>query len=544
MKVFKIFFLMTLMVLNLEVSFGKQLLKNSLGIYVSKRGSEILNKNVGNLLFNNGITYDEYYIKEQTLEMEEKPLEQLSDDPEIQDLLSKTKTYLEKFLMGFELADPKFTVDMKDITLSAQWNHFNAIPSKIEPSEKYPLGGVIFQLDIEAKNIRFDLGQLHVRDANNEFLGEFGMDQFWTSMTETSTPLQVSFPIYVYNQGDVKFAFEVKNPFTNLDQIELAADFKSPLVLPKIEININGRTFGLNQQEVEQSVRDARETLIASVQRAGQDYVDRNLAEMLTKLLNEKYNLSGFETNEMAPPGAEEQNPKPFIWGMEIDQVNMIKDNLFLGLNGHVSDPLRPQAPQLALAQNAQKLPDFENESFGDYDVALSINRGFFNRIVQLSYNRGYFNTFDVEGEDEPIKLSQVPIIKIFEKNGKAQAKLDLQIEYKVTGVQSVFVKNPIKIDFDLDLAFKHLADGRVQIVVDGVDMESVNVDKRYIRMFTDKVRNAVKDRFKEVDLKGMELVDELPIPSSIVGVPLKIVGSHWDKNGYIMMLLDIGFDR
>ena len=109
MKVFKIFFLMTLMVLNLEVSFGKQLLKNSLGIYVSKRGSEILNKNVGNLLFNNGITYDEYYIKEQTLEMEEKPLEQLSDDPEIQDLLSKTKTYLEKFLMGFELADPKFT---------------------------------------------------------------------------------------------------------------------------------------------------------------------------------------------------------------------------------------------------------------------------------------------------------------------------------------------------------------------------------------------------------------------------------------------------
>ena len=153
-------------------------------------------------------------------------------------------------------------------------------------------------------------------------------------------------------------------------------------------------------------------------------------------------------------------------------------------------------------------------------------------------------HAFDVEGEDEPIKLSQVPIIKIFEKNGKAQAKLDLQIEYKVTGVQSVFVKNPIKIDFDLDLAFKHLADGRVQIVVDGVDMESVNVDKRYIRMFTDKVRNAVKDRFKEVDLKGMELVDELPIPSSIVGVPLKIVGSNWDKNGYIMMLLDIGFDR
>ena len=203
---------------------------------------------------------------------------------------------------------------MKDITLSAQWNHFNAIPSKIEPSEKYPLGGVIFQLDIEAKNIRFDLGQLHVRDANNEFLGEFGMDQFWTSMTETSTPLQVSFPIYVYNQGDGKFAFEVKNPFTNLDQIELAADFKSPLVLPKIEININGRTFGLNQQEVEQSVRDARETLIASVQRAGQDYVDRNLAEMLTKLLNEKYNLS--------------QDLKPMKWPL-LALKNKIQNLLF-----------------------------------------------------------------------------------------------------------------------------------------------------------------------------------------------------------------------
>ncbi len=544
MKMFKIFFLAVTFLASTHAVHAKQLLKNSLGIYVSKRGSEILNKNVGNILFNNGITYDEYYIKEQRIELEEKPFDQLSDDPEVQDLFNKTKAYLERFLMGFELADPQFNIDMKDITLTAKWNHFQALPSKIEPTEEHPLGGVIFQVDVEAQNIRFDLGQLHAHDAKNEFLGEFGMDQFWTSMTEESVPLRVSFPIYVYNKGNGKFSFEVKNPFTNLDQIELDADFKSPLLLPQVEININGRTFGLNQEEVEKSVRDSRETLIRSVRESGQKYVDENLAETLTKVLNEKYNLSGFEMNEMAPPGTEDANAKPFIWGMEIDQVNMIKDNLFLGLNGYVNDPVKPQAPDLAIAQNAQRLPDFKNESYGDYDVALSINRGFFNRIVQLSYNRGYFNTFEVEGEDDPIKLSQVPTIKIFEKNGKTEAKLDLQIEYRVTGVQSVFVKNPIRIDFDLDLAFKQLEDGRVQIVVDGVDMDSVNVDKRYIRMFTGKVRSAVKERFKEVDLKGMELVDELPIPSSIVGVPLKIVGSKWDKNGYIMMLLDIGFER
>lgn len=544
MQMFRIFFLTVVLFLSGFTASAKQVLKNSLGIYVSQRGSEILNKNIQDILFNNGISIEEYYLKKQTIQIEEKPLEELSEDPEVQEFLSKTKAYLERFLMGFELADTKFTVDMKDITFSAEWNHIQATPSKIETSEEQPLGGVIFQLDVEAKNLCFDLGELHAHDANNDFLGEFGMDQFWTGMTDTSVPFRISFPIYVYNQGSGKFAFEVKNPFTNLDQIEMNADFKSPLLLPEIEININGRTFGLNQEEVEQSVRDARETLITSVQRAGQEYVDRNLAEALTKLLNEKYNFSGIEMNKMDPPGAEEENPKPFVWGTEIDQVNMFKDNLFVGLNGYVIDPEKPQAPNLALTQNSQNLPEFSNENYGEYDVALAINRGFFNRIVQLSFNRGYFNIFEVEGEDRPIKLSQVPAIKFENKNGQTRAKLDLQIEYKVTGIQSVFVKNPIKIDFDLVLAFKQLEDGRIQIVVDGVDMDSVNVDKRYIRMFTSKVRKAVKERFQDVDLKGMELVDELPIPESIVGVPLKVVGSHWDKNGYIMMLLDIGFER
>ena len=215
-----------------------------------------------------------------------------------------------------------------------------------------------------------------------------------------------------------------------------------------------------------------------------------------------------------------------------------------LALNGYVIDPESPQVPDMALTQNSQKLPEFNNENYGEYDVALAINRGFFNRIVQLSFNRGYFNTFKVEGEDKPIELSQVPIIKFEKINGKTRAKLDLQIQYKVAGIQSIFVRNPIKIDFDLILDFNRLADGKTQIVVDAVDMDSVNVDKRYIRMFASRVRKAVKDKFQGIELKGMELVDELPIPESIVGVPLEIVGSHWDKNGYIMMLLDIGFER
>ena len=270
-------------------------------------------------------------MRHQTIQIEEKPLELLSEDPEVQELLTKTKAYLERFLMGFELADTKFTINMKDINLSAEWNQIQFTPSKFEPTEEWPLGGVIFQLDVEAENIRFDLQEFHIQDANNDFLGEFGMDQFWLGMTRDSVPLRISFPIHVYNQGSGKFSFEVKNPFTNLDQIEMNADFRSPLLLPKIEININGRTFGLNQEEVEQSIRDARETLISSIQRAGQEYVDQNLAETLSKLLNSRYNFSGIEMNKMTPPGAEEDNPKPFIWGTEIDQVNIFNDNLFVG---------------------------------------------------------------------------------------------------------------------------------------------------------------------------------------------------------------------
>lgn len=545
MKMTRTLFLIFFLLFGSYSAFGKQVLKHSLGVFISERGQQILNKNVPSILFNNGVSVDEYYIKNHSVAVGEKPLEELSDDPEVTDLLIKSRDYLQRFLMGFEFNDPNFQIDLKDIEVVADWSHFQALASKAEATEKHPEGGVVFQLDIEAKNIRFDLGQLRLNDLNNEFLGEFSMDKLWLTMTEESTPLKISFPIYVYNTSNGKYEFEIKNPYTNLDQLELNADFNSPLGLPQIEVNINGRTFGIDRDEIEKSLRDSREVLIKSIQGSGQAYVDEKLAETLTKFLNEKYYISGLETNEMAPPGADgEENPKPLKWGLEIGKMNFVKDHLFLGLNGFVEDPVKPNAPNLSFNQNSQKLPKFENQNYGEYDVALSINRGFFNRIVQLSYNRGYFNTVDVEGEKEPIKLSQKPTIKIFEERGKAQAKLDLQIEYTVTGLSSVFVKNPIRIDFDLDLAFKELDNGKVQIVVAGIDMDSVNVDSKYIRMFKKKVRKAVRDKFKAIDLKGMELVDELPIPESIVGVPLKVVGSHWDKNGYIMMLLDIGFDR
>src|SRR5690606_14442450 len=110
------------------------------------------------------------------------------------------------------------------------------------------------------------------------------------------------------------------------------------------------------------------------------------------------------------------------------------------------------------------------------------VNEGCINRIVQLSYFRGYFNSFETE-DGESYTISSIPEFKLKGASDTKPAKLGVELEYTVTGVGATLVNNPIRINFDMFLDFP-VEDGKVKIIATEIDMDSVHVDKKYIKRF------------------------------------------------------------
>ena len=171
--------------------------------------------------------------------------------------------------------------------------------------------------------------------------------------------------------------------------------------------------------------------------------------------------------------------------------------------------------------------------SYPDADFVFSLNEGVLNRVIQLSSLRGYFDSIETDG-GETIKLAKIPYLTLKEETGK----MGLEIEYKVTGLQALAVKNPIHIEFDLNLAFPIDSEGKATMVVESIDVDSASVDKKYIRFFASKVRKAVKEKLSEVneDMKGYVLADEIPIPDDLGGIALQKLATEVDNNGHLLI--------
>lgn len=519
--------------------------KYSIGVMVTPAGQKTISRNIPTILFNNGLSVDEFFISDQKLEFEEYDIREFGNTEEMKDLFERSKSLLEKYLMGFELNNHLFEIDLKNIFLQMKWDKFALSVQNASFEELSSEEGVLLVLDVEAPNVKINIDQIRLRDLNNDFLGEFGVDKLFTEIVEGSVPFTLSLPIHLTLDDQGHFKFKVKTPFTNFDQLDLEADFGSPLVLPNFEVSINGKTFGLNQDNVEKDVRNNRKTITNEIKVKIQNFVDEKMSDFLTEVFNERFSHSTLEVNEMDAPGAESPTAAKYKWGLRFSELGVDEGHLLVALDGFVSDPSNQRVPEMPLKLTATKFPDYKKFKNGDFDAALSINQGFMNRILQLSYHRGYYKKVDVEGEDEPLILSKQPSIRVKAKPNGGQLQLKLQLEHTVKGFSSVFVKNPIRVDFAMDLKMSKAENGKTQLQVQGIDMSSVYLDKKYIRMFGGKVRKSVREKFENIKgIDGMVLLDEFPVPESIMGIPLAIKDTAIDSNGHMILLLDFNFEE
>lgn len=524
-----------------QVATAQERIPHAVGLYITGQGQDYIENNVEEIFFRNGITIDNAYFSNVSVETEEQTLEEmLVNQHELREIIETVKENVSRFFIGFDLDKHKFQIQLHEIEFFANWS--NVRLSFVKPQfdefvENPPT--MTLKILVQASKVELNIRKADVRDLNHPYLGEYGLDHASLLLDEAfSEPLFVEMTVDVFkNNGAVEF--NVQGFDSNISDVKFQSNFRPPLRIPVIEVRINDHVVRINQAEIENLFREKQQEIFRVAQEEAQNYLNTEAKDLINSLIAEKVTNGLIEVNQMDPPGAPEGAITPkFEWGLNLSDVDMEGDLVHVGLEGFVRDPLIKTTPNLASKLVAKQAPSLAQEYLNGHDMIMSLNQGFINKIIQLSRERGYFAKVDLE-DGESIKMTKMPELIL---NGNASPHLAVELEYNVTGFSAVFVKNPIRISFNLnvDLAVNP-ATQKAELVSQGVDINSVVLPERYIRMFASKVRAETKKTIEEMqkDLTGMVLVDEFPIPASLFGIELQVSKTRADRSGHMLIFID-----
>ncbi len=508
-------------------------LQNAIGVAITPKGQEYFQSELPKLIEANNYNIDDIYFPGTEVVGDEVATEDLVDDPELQEVIRKAKETLNRFFEGLDIDKHKLSLKVEDIYFNAKWEEISlriTAPSESELKSNYQ---AIFVITMRSSLLNVEVSKIRGKDLNNEWFGELGIDNFNLFTEDKSAPLEMELTLGLNQTGRGNFKIDVLTPKSNLDELLLGYKFDSPLVLPSVEVQINEKKLKLRNEEIEKLLLEEQENILGRVKAVLQDKLETEIPTQASALINSALDSGLKEVNQMNPPGAPNEQVSKFVWALSLQGIDYSKGNLLLDLDARFDDPTENT---VALDRKYMSLQqaDLTRGTYPEADFVFGLNQGVLNRVIQLSSKRGYFNEISMES-GESIKLAKVPYLSL--KEGKT-GKMSLEIEYKVTGVSAVFVKNPIHIEFDLNLDFPVDKDGKLSMQVASIDVDSAYVDSKYIRLFASKVRSAVKEKLAEVnkDLQGYLLADEIPIPDSLGGIKLKKIGTELDKSGHLLI--------
>jgi hypothetical protein len=536
---FGILWTLVLCVPNLAFADGFKL-KNGLGLYVTPKGQEVLSRSIPQMMAFNGLSTNEFYIHEQTITSDEGDVDDFfnRDQGPMASMLKSIKDNFQRFFIGPDFKPHKFETHLKNLDIVIDWDLFDIKFYEIPSTELKPREGVRAMISLRAESFNMKLKSLVTKDLNNEILGPFGITNFEMSNEVGSTSLELGMVVdFISDPDDGPLKIDIREVRTNANLLKINTSWDTPLITPDVSININGNDYKLSWKELEGLLIEKQEELKSQILGFVSDWTATDGKVELNKLISE-YTKEGFqEINQMDPPGAPDATATKYIWDFSLAKMNFVNDLLHLGLDGYVLDPTQPDNDvTIPDDQITTLMPDVRNQVDFSNDMILGINQGFFNKVMLLSFNRGYFTEMPLES-GESIRISRPPVLDLTAE----RPVLNIEIRYSVTGFQAIFVKNPIRLRVDLFVDFPLVEKRFSQMIVTGVDFNSIELPRRFIRMFPGKVRKAVRKTLRDMsgDLQGIVLAEELPVPLSIGGLPVAPQSISIDKNGYLLFYMD-----
>ncbi|MBI2522290.1 MAG: hypothetical protein HYV97_17860 [Bdellovibrio sp.] len=517
------------------------------GIYVGPRGLNLIENRIDKLVEANGFSSNSYFFEKIEKTLEVMTFEQLVPNPNLQDIAKKVRTYFRQFFRGFTIKNEhQFQVTADGVEITGEWEKAGVKVLGNTLDELTNRSGVRLQANFKARALRLYVDKVRARDLKHAFLGDVGVDGFYLELADgNNVPLEISLEAQAYVMDDAGIDFRMGDIKTNIDTVPLQTSFRTPMVLPVVEIRINGRRAFLRASEVEKLVRAQLPKLVVGLRETIQKTLNETLIPMARQRATQILSKSHVEINQMEPVGIETgKKDVNYRWGVYPSTLEVLPGPmLHAGLNGYVYDPKFREdigIPADLVAANAPAVTTFIGV---DFDLALSLNQGLINRMLQYGQRRQYFSNMKTKS-GEKLDLVTAPKLTLVGKGAANRpATLTILSKYTVTGWQKIFVRNPIQIKMDLELDFARTSDGKNPMLVKGIDINSASIDSKFIRLFKKTVRNKMKDKLKDISkaVSGMVLSEDLPLPKELSGIPISTKLTKIDPNGHLVVFMELG---
>jgi len=526
---------------------------------VSDKGLDKLETNIPAILAANGIDFSNFRIPEYKYETT-IATEDFSKDPKVKEMIKKTIDALEKYLKDFEIKEHHFVAVLKDLYVKAKWEKItlDIRPIQVNFYELVPqnnretiLKGSFY---LEAENIKLKLEDAKIKDLNNEFLGNLEVDGLEIATKSASANLKIKVPFELKSNSSGNPVFVVYKPESNFDKILLTLSYKK-IILPKVSITINDKTFEVDQTEIEKDLARAQGSILEKIQVKLQEIFIKELPDILESSVNKALAKGFTQVEQMTPPGAPRSGPerqKLMVYGIKMSGIYGAKNLLMINLNGGTKDPYFPNfSPTIwNFPYAASRDYNPNNDKLRKADLSFAFNISFLNRFIEHGFQRGYYSKISFSPKDT-IYIQETPKIKMDESG---RLKMELKIESKVAGIQGWIVKKPLIVNFELFLkmvikesfvndGFENVNKKTVELRIAEIDLNSIRVNPNNFRWpFRKRGMKSVYEKLKKSNesAKDYVLTDNLPIPEGLLGLKIDINEVGLDQYGYLMFYCTI----
>jgi hypothetical protein len=390
----------------------KEVIDQSLAVAITPRGQNFFTLHLDQILADNGYALDQGEIENwkyqatQPIQLQSLPV----SFGDTQTTLGNLRQIIEDTLRGFTLNDPQPIVNVNGIQYAAQFSHFGL---RVDPRATASLtraNSVVVDLEIEIPNMSISAESIIANDPKNpgiayytdpahpEKIKNWGMNNFSASVAPSADsngkPVNFRFKVPMEVSIDSRIGISVRalNISTNLPLTAIDWTFAHPLVYPQFDIESGGQVVGqISFDDLEKQINATKTKLAQSLAVYLKTYLTENGAQMINQALTENHFTSVVEdVNEMTPLGAPvNTQPTSLLFGMIPEALKLNQGVLTFQSKAYAEDPSVAQAIPLSSPVSGSPEPDLSSYNTGSYDIALSVNEAFLNRLLQLSFERG-----------------------------------------------------------------------------------------------------------------------------------------------------------
>lgn len=518
---------------------------------ITPKGQVLFQQKLSSVLGNLAVSLDEGYFPSQTIHSDKDiDLDEVAKtQPEAVAMYRQISTLLTQWLTGFSLNPSRPAIEVGDSGYIASFSKFGLVTDTKLMKQLGFQNGAILAVELEINELTLATNSIKAWDMNNEFLGNVSLEDVTIKAGTPENKIKVRLPFYVRMTSEGLLDFQVLDIEQNIDQTDISIAYKK-LLTPQMGVIVNGKTYYMNNKELEKYVENQVPVIIEKVREHIGDFAKKQLPDILNQKVKEKVSGKIEQIQSLDAPGAEANDTRPpLIMGITLSELNL-QDSLNIGLDAFIEDSVNPRSNVAPLM--GSRGPVLMNAlPKSSYDLALSIDRLLINRIMQLSFERRNFEKIS-QSDGTSLKLTTPPLFDYVQappgtiaKPDESFFKLNVSIE---TQPDSMFLDKTIVVNIDIIAKMRPSKTAKgFEIVLYKIDTGSLKMDKAYLsfagKMVEGLVYKGIRDHMNKICagwlIKEEVLSGTLPLPPEIMGIQTDLVKLTMEKNGFLVVYLN-----